>query len=163
MKKFFTSVCSFFLFFSCGHHLQDLKGKTKAPFDGKKFSNLWPFKQKSIGQLLKWKLTETPAQWPRWVESPQLEQVDVPQAHQISYTYINHSTFLIQIGDFNILTDPVYSERVSPVSWAGPKRVRVPGIEFDKLPTIHLVLISHDHYDHLDYESIKLLKHFGVS
>ena len=57
----------------------------------------------------------------------------------------------------NILTDPIWSERASPVSWAGPRRRRAPGIEFRNLPPIDLVLISHDHYDHLDLPTLRRL------
>src|SRR6185503_7337082 len=58
----------------------------------------------------------------------------------------------------NVLTDPVWSERVSPVSWAGPKRVRPPGLAFEQLPRIDVVLISHNHYDHLDLDTLRRLE-----
>jgi L-ascorbate metabolism protein UlaG (beta-lactamase superfamily) len=67
---------------------------------------------------------------------------------------INHSTVLIQLDGLNILTDPVYSPRVGPFSWVGPRRHRDPGIPFDELPPIHAVLISHNHYDHLDLPTL---------
>ena len=70
---------------------------------------------------------------------------------------INHSTVLIQTAGLNIITDPVFSQRVSPVTWAGPKRVAEPGIALEKLPPIDVILISHDHYDHLDIASIDRL------
>ena len=76
--------------------------------------------------------------------------------------FVNHSTFLIQLGNFNILTDPVWSNRVSPFKWLGPQRMRPPGIKFGELPDIHLVLISHNHYDHLDVSTlIKIHKKFN--
>ena len=59
--------------------------------------------------------------------------------------FINHATFLVQTRGINILTDPVFSDRCSPVGFAGPKRVHEPGIDIEKLPTIDLVIISHDH------------------
>jgi N-acyl-phosphatidylethanolamine-hydrolysing phospholipase D len=69
-------------------------------------------------------------------------------------TWIGHATLLVQIQGFNILTDPHWSERASPVEFAGPRRLVAPGIRFEDLPPIHLVLISHDHYDHLDEETV---------
>ena len=74
-----------------------------------------------------------------------------------SITWIGHSTLLIQIDGLNILTDPIWSERASIVSFAGPKRYMPPGLPYDALPEIDLVIISHDHYDHLDKETIKKL------
>jgi L-ascorbate metabolism protein UlaG (beta-lactamase superfamily) len=69
-------------------------------------------------------------------------------------TFVNHATVLIQTEGLNILTDPVWSERASPVSWAGPKRHRSPGLRFEDLPPIDVVLISHNHYDHLDVKTL---------
>jgi len=72
-------------------------------------------------------------------------------------TFVGHATFLIQVGAINLLTDPVYAERASPVSFAGPRRVRAPGVRFDDLPTISLVLLSHNHYDHCDLGTLGAL------
>ena len=74
-----------------------------------------------------------------------------------SVTWIGHSTLLIQMDGLNILTDPIWSNRASPVDFAGPRRYMPPGLRFEDLPDIDLVLISHDHYDHLDKETIKKL------
>jgi L-ascorbate metabolism protein UlaG (beta-lactamase superfamily) len=76
----------------------------------------------------------------------------------IRATYINHATVLVQVAGLNILTDPVWSKRVSPVTFAGPKRVRDPGIPIEALPEIDLILVSHNHYDHLDTASLKKLR-----
>jgi N-acyl-phosphatidylethanolamine-hydrolysing phospholipase D len=73
-------------------------------------------------------------------------------------TWIGHSTFLIQIGELNLLTDPIWSERASPVQFAGPRRISPPGVVFDNLPTIDAVILSHDHYDHLDSGTVDKLK-----
>ncbi len=72
-------------------------------------------------------------------------------------TFVGHATFLIQVGAISLLTDPVYAERASPVSFAGPRRVRAPGVRFDDLPAISLVLVSHNHYDHCDLGTLLAL------
>ena len=78
---------------------------------------------------------------------------------KITYTWIGHSTAVISIGSkANILIDPVFSERCSPFQCIGPKRYRKPACELDKLPPIHAVFISHDHYDHLDEHSLAALE-----
>jgi N-acyl-phosphatidylethanolamine-hydrolysing phospholipase D len=74
-----------------------------------------------------------------------------------SVTWIGHSTLLVQIGGVNILTDPQWNERASPVSWGGPRRMSPPGVAFEDLPHIDAVLISHDHYDHLDLMTVQRL------
>jgi L-ascorbate metabolism protein UlaG (beta-lactamase superfamily) len=74
-----------------------------------------------------------------------------------SITWIGHSTVLVQVEELNVLTDPQWSERASPFSWAGPRRLSPPGLAFDDLPRIDVVVISHDHYDHLDLETVKRL------
>ncbi len=79
-----------------------------------------------------------------------------------SITWIGHSTLLVQINGVNILTDPQWSERASPVSWAGPRRLSPPGLAFEDLPRIDVVLISHDHYDHLDLNTVKRLVAAGL-
>jgi L-ascorbate metabolism protein UlaG (beta-lactamase superfamily) len=72
-------------------------------------------------------------------------------------TWIGHATLLLQAGGKNILTDPHFSKRASPVQWAGPQRVAAPGIALDDLPAIDIVIISHDHYDSLDTQTVRLL------
>ena len=72
-------------------------------------------------------------------------------------TWVGHSTFLLQIDGINILTDPHFTKRASPLNFMGPSRTTPPGLNIDNLPFIDLVLISHNHYDHLDAKTIKLL------
>jgi N-acyl-phosphatidylethanolamine-hydrolysing phospholipase D len=85
------------------------------------------------------------------------------RAGEIRITWIGHATTLIQMGGLNVLTDPVWSHRVSPVRWAGPARIEPPGLDFDALPPVDVVLISHDHYDHLDRPTVRRLVARGGS
>lgn len=98
------------------------------------------------------------AKWPAWVANtatPSLrEKLAVDEA---ALTFVNHATFLIQINGINILTDPVWSRRASPFTWLGPGRVRAPGVRIEELPNIDLILISHNHYDHLDVKTLRRL------
>ena len=82
-----------------------------------------------------------------------------PRAHptQLLITWVGHSSLLIQIGGLNVLTDPMWSERASPVRFAGPRRWVAPGVAFDELPPIDVVLQSHNHYDHLDDVTVRRL------
>ncbi len=76
---------------------------------------------------------------------------------EATVTWVGHATLLLQLDGVNVLTDPQWSERASPVMFAGPRRVTPPGLRFEDLPPIHLVLISHDHYDHLDVATVRRL------
>ncbi|MCB1055401.1 MAG: MBL fold metallo-hydrolase, partial [Acidobacteria bacterium] len=78
-----------------------------------------------------------------------------------SLTWVGHSTFLLQLGGFNLLTDPQFSDRASPVSWAGPPRTTPPGLALEDLPPLDVVLLSHTHYDHLDAPSLERLVAHG--
>lgn len=124
------------------------------------FKNLNPLCQpKGLSQLIKWKLT-TPS--PKWPQNVPIQQYDIPpskvtEKNQIRISFVGHVTFLIQANNLNILTDPVWSERASPFQFIGPKRVSPPGISFEYLPKIDLILISHNHYDHLDLTTIEKL------
>lgn len=137
------------------------KGPVTNHFDGKKFINNDGYEEKKTRELLKWMFTRKPGPWEERTEAD-IEYGPKP-AQRINdssqvITYVNHSTFLIQTDGLNILTDPVWSKRVSPFSFAGPKRMRPPGIRFEDLPPIDLVLISHNHYDHLDITTLKKIK-----
>jgi N-acyl-phosphatidylethanolamine-hydrolysing phospholipase D len=77
--------------------------------------------------------------------------------NELCVSWIGHSTFLLQISGLNVLTDPMFSDRASPVRWAGPRRLMPPGIALEALPPLDLILQSHDHYDHFDEASIRAL------
>ena len=97
---------------------------------------------------------------PRTANFPQVAS-DLGTIHDnrgaVTVTWVGHSTLLIQLDGVNILTDPHWSDRASPVSFAGPRRVSAPGLRFEDLPPIHVVVISHDHYDHLDEATVRRL------
>src|SRR5665213_285924 len=106
-------------------------------FDGQHFFNPGASAGRSFAAFLRWQLVRHAVKWPRWRENERVPaSPPAPVAGEISLTFINHVTFLIQLPGLNILTDPVYSERASPVQWAGPQRVHAPGLAFERLPPI---------------------------
>ncbi|WP_460970311.1 MBL fold metallo-hydrolase [Spirosoma migulaei] len=138
------------------------KGPITNHFDGKKFFNPG-MPERTSGGLLKWLLHRDKGPWP---EQPDAYIGAKPatriEGDSLVLTFVNHSTFLIQTNGLNILTDPVWSKRVGPTSWLGVKRKRPPGLRFEELPPIDVVLLSHNHYDHLDLPTIeKLVKAFN--
>ena len=145
---------------SCTTHNYEKEIKNiRAPFDGGQFDNLEPFADKSIWDVLSWRFFGERASWDV-VKNQKFHKPKNKRSKDLVLTLIGHSSVLIQIDNINILTDPHYSQRASPVSWAGPKRVIQPAIRFEDLPPIDLVLISHNHYDHLDTSTlIKLNEH----
>jgi L-ascorbate metabolism protein UlaG (beta-lactamase superfamily) len=116
----------------------------------------------SRGALFRWfierRFKGTSAKWPAWAPSPFADHP--PQRVEgtaLRVTYIGHASFLIQTAGLNILLDPVWSERASPFSFIGPKRVNDPGVAFADLPPIDVVLVTHGHYDHLDVRTLSQL------
>src|SRR5689334_463685 len=102
---------------------------TSEHFDGRRFHNPGRVGERSLRQVLVWALTRKKQRWPRWVDDP--PQPPPPPrrpAFEAAITYIGHATFLIQQGGLNLLTDPQYSNRASPFAFAGPRRVRRPGV-----------------------------------
>lgn len=127
-------------------------------FDGQKFFNPGGPQVKGFREFLKWQWTRKASKWPDWIPLvAKPNPLKNLSKDQISTTYINHSTHLIQIQGLHILTDPQFSKRASPIQWLGPKRIRPPGLEIKDLGKVDLVLISHGHYDHLDEGSVREL------
>ena len=130
-------------------------------FDGKRFFGPGTDPNNSFFDFLWMNLTkpaDSAGPWPDWVENRfndrPPERVAGPE---LRISYVGHATFLIQTAGLNILTDPHYGPRASPSGWFGPKRVAAPGIAWDRLPPIDIVLISHGHYDHLDQATLARL------
>ncbi len=124
--------------------------------DGKRFFNESP--GHSLSDEIKWFWEMKTIPWPEKVtDEPQPRPLPFVAGGKMRVTYINHATILIQMDGKNILTDPIFSDRAGPLSFIGSKRIRKPGIAIDDLPKIDIILISHNHYDHLDLPSLKTL------
>ena len=95
--------------------------------------------------------------WPKQVKVEPSVPPRRVEGDAMLVTWIGHATVLVQTAGLNILTDPIWSETASPFPPIGPERVRAPGVRFDDLPRIDLVLVSHNHYDHLDLPTLKRL------
>ncbi|BBT14871.1 hypothetical protein WP8S17C03_09200 [Metapseudomonas otitidis] len=135
------------------------QGPVSDHFDGQRFQNIEPKPHKDFWSFMRWQLNREKS--PDWVEQPTPAFApEVPtrvEGDELRVTYINHATLLIQHRGLNILTDPVWSERVSPLSFIGPRRHQAPGLSMDQLPPIDLILVSHNHYDHLDLDTLRSL------
>jgi L-ascorbate metabolism protein UlaG (beta-lactamase superfamily) len=129
-------------------------------FDGRQFFNPGPPEApRGARQLLRWRLEGGRANWPAQVANPSFPPPPafVPTG-QVAITFINHASFLIRLPGAVLLTDPIFSQRCSPVSWAGPKRCRPPGIRLADVPRPDVVLVSHNHYDHMDLPTLQYLR-----
>lgn len=124
--------------------------------NGKTFFNPGGHAERGLIDVLRWQFSRRAVPWPRWVGITPAPPPS-PAENQTVVTWINHATFLLQTPHGNFLTDPVFSDRVSPVAWAGPRRVHAPGIPFEALPKIDGILLSHDHYDHCDFPTLRRL------
>ncbi|MGX5667224.1 MBL fold metallo-hydrolase [Rhizobium daejeonense] len=128
-------------------------------FDGIRFFNPEGVEPGNLRDLWKWRTNGERARWPKRVERPSQPAAPAERigGDGLRVTMIGHASLLIQVAGLNILTDPVWSERASPFSFAGPKRVIEPGIPFEALPPIDLVIVTHNHYDHLDLQTLSRL------
>lgn len=128
-------------------------GPVSDHFDGSRF--FMEGADHSLGDMVKWMWQMETVEWPEWIVDP----VQPPPTVRVGkgefrVTYVNHATVLLQIDEVNILTDPIWSLKAGPFFCMGVKRIRKPGVAFEDLPKIDLVLISHDHYDHLDLPTL---------
>ena len=128
---------------------------TSDHWDGRRFSNptgpaAQPFS--AVPRML----MEPRTRWPARVDDPPQRPAPLDSSAAV-VTFIGHATFLIQTAAGNILTDPMYSDRAGPMNLAGPRRVRQPAVRFDDLPPRRPVLLSHNHYDHCDLDTLRKL------
>ena len=127
------------------------------------YRNPWPNTELARFQdFLRWRLVDRRAHPltpnPPRDSLPRRQPVIVSPRAESGYrsaTWVGHSTVLLQLGPLNVVTDPVWSERASPMPWLGPRRVMTPAVDFDALPPIDVVLLSHNHYDHLDAATVR--------
>jgi len=127
-------------------------------FDGKRFYNPDAPQVRGLLDVLRWKLTSRPEASPSFISDvEQTAPARRVEGDGLRVTLVNHSSVLLQQSGFNILTDPIWSERASPLAWIGPRRRRKPGVCWEDLPPIDAVLISHNHYDHLDLPALRRL------
>jgi L-ascorbate metabolism protein UlaG (beta-lactamase superfamily) len=129
---------------------------TSDHFDGERFFNPTGSNGRPVSAVPKM-MAEARAPWPERVPVAVRRPEPLSTDAWATVTFVGHSTFLIQTRSGNIVTDPMFSERASPLSFLGPKRVRPPAVRFEELPDIAVVLLSHNHYDHCDLRSLRAL------
>ncbi len=140
--------------------MRDYEGPVSDHFDGTRFFDPDGSPPKSLSEVLRWQFgpDRKRAPWPDRAPSP---YADTPPPRvpgdKVRLSFVGHASWLIQTAGLNIMIDPVWSDRASPISFAGPKRHNAPGIAFDALPHIDIVLVSHGHYDHLDVATLSKL------
>jgi L-ascorbate metabolism protein UlaG (beta-lactamase superfamily) len=140
--------------------MRTYQGPVSDHFDGARFFDPDGTPPKSLGKMLRWQFGSDRQRqpWPEWAPSP---YADTPPPRvtgdKVRLSFVGHASWLIQTSGLNILIDPVWSDRASPFTFAGPKRHNAPGIAFDALPPIDIALVSHGHYDHLDVATLSKL------
>jgi L-ascorbate metabolism protein UlaG (beta-lactamase superfamily) len=160
MKIFFL-----FLFISgCSFIKTNANYPISDHYNGETFFNPWGIDAtKGLWEVIKWKVTSSAVKWP----DSEIINKSIPElvidgtSSSVHVTYIGHATTYIQDAKMGILTDPQFSDRASPVGFIGPKRIRKPALQIEEIPKLDFVLISHNHYDHLDLPTLdKLNKKF---
>jgi L-ascorbate metabolism protein UlaG (beta-lactamase superfamily) len=158
-KKCWLSLSILLFLLACSTYQKDRRKESPHFKDGIFHNSAAPNKKKGFFTFLWMRMNTEWSKWPEWVRVNQVENVPAKvEGDAVKVSFINHASFLIQTQGLNILTDPIFSKRCSPVSFAGPKRVHQPAIDILNLPKIDLIIISHDHYDHLDMDTIEFLR-----
>ncbi len=127
-------------------------------WDGKRFFN--PGAQpRGLADFLRWTTHRHRRPWRAHIpSSPGPRPVERVDGRDLLVTLVGHATILLQTYGLNLLTDPMWSERASPLQFLGPRRHRAPGLRFEELPPIDAILLSHNHYDHMDRPTLRRLQ-----
>ena len=135
------------------------RGPAGNHFDGERFFNpdAAPPTRSRSNMFSRWAGSSERSTWPSRVAVTPTRPPARVEGDEMRVTWIGHATVLVQTQGLNILTDPIWSNRASPFSFIGPSRVRAPGVRFEDLPPIDLVVVSHNHYDHMDLATLKRL------
>lgn len=161
MSLFLIIPVTFFLLCSIIGYLlseQPYRGPVSDHFDGKKFRNPSAEQAQGLKEVFRFLVSRKMKPWrTKYTGYVRELQIEENKSAELLFSWVNHSTFLFQFNEFNVLIDPIWSKRCSPFQWMGPGRKRPPGIKFESLPRIDLILISHNHYDHLDIPTLKRL------
>ena len=154
-----ASVFGGLAFANTGRGNHYYSGPPSDHFDGTVFFNPGGMPPGNFASLMRWQLGGGKKIWPDTYPSPHsgTKPDTRVEGAALHVTLVGHATMLIQTAGLNLLTDPIWSKRASPVSFAGPTRVNEPGIAFDDLPPIDVVLVTHNHYDHLDAATLERL------
>ena len=132
-------------------------GRVSDHFDGQRFHNQIPG-ESSLAEIARWRRQRLPGAWPDYVDAPPAPAPPIRVSEgELRITFVNHATVLVQMDGLNVLTDPIWADVAGPVPYLARKRRRPPGIRFEDLPPIDVVLISHDHYDHMDIPTLQRL------
>ena len=138
--------------------LPGYRGPRTGHFDGRHFFNEEPFEEQQPSEFARWQLSRHCGEWPDSAAIPSPAPPSRVGGGLVRVTMVNHATVLLQMDSLNILTDPVWSNKVGIEGKFGVPRHRPPGIPFDSLPRIDIILLSHDHYDHMDLPSLLRLQ-----
>ncbi len=133
------------------------EGPVSEHFDGRRFQNAEPTGHTDARTVLRWMATRDKGDFPAELPVPAEAVPERVEGDTLRVTMVGHSTVLVQVAGLNLLTDPIWSERASPVQFAGPARFTAPGLTLGELPPIDAVVLSHNHYDHLDRDSLREL------